>query len=240
MKTDKFVFAHKDVTCPVGWEVIDNRKSDLDHRMWSEIAGLKTVYDRYMQIEEEKKKDVKGEKLASFPPDFVCTAHYRRIMDPDCSNRTYITQPIVLNCSVAQHYAVCHFIEDLQLMGRAIKECYPNMVQISEQVLNGNIFIPYNIVNCQYSQFMDYVKFVITVLNKVAEYLGNPTFEEMKEIISKREQPKYEGRNNDIAYQARLYSFEAERLSTIYWLYCARQIPVFPAKVNLLEEGQKI
>ena len=240
MKTDKFIFTHTDCTCPEGWEVIDNRNSVLDHRMWSEIAGLKTVYDRYMQIEEEKKKDVKGEKLAPFPPDFVCTAHYRRIMDPNCSNRTYVAQPMVLQTTLAQQYAACHFIEDLQLMGKAIKECYPSIVQFAEQVLNGNIFIPYNIVNCQYKQFLDWVNFVITILNKVDEYLGHPNFDQMKEIISKRKQPMIEGRNNDISYQSRLYSFGSERLSTIYWLAISRQIPVFPAEVKLLEEGQKI
>jgi hypothetical protein len=116
-------------------------------------------------------------------------------------------------------------------MSNAIKECYPNMVQPAEMVLNGNIFLPYNIVNCQFGQFMDWATFVITVLKKVDEYLNHPTFETMKEIVSKREIPKVEGRNNDIDYQCRVYSFLSERLSTIYWLTCARQIPVYPAAI---------
>jgi hypothetical protein len=61
--------------------------------------------------------------------------------------------------------------------------------------------------------------------------MGNPTFEQMKEIISKREIPKNDGRNNDVAYQARVYSFLSERLSSIYWLAAAKQMPIYPAAI---------
>jgi hypothetical protein len=78
---------------------------------------------------------------------------------------------------------------------------------------------------------MDWTQFVMTVLKKVSEYLGNPDYDKMKEIISKREIPTVEGRNNDIDYQCRVYSFLSERLSTIYWLTAAKQMPVFPAAI---------
>ena len=240
MTACKFIFSHKDITCPEGYEVIDNSKSELDHRMYSELAGIYTVVNRFNKIKEEKAADKTGNTHQDFPPIWIQTNHYRRRMDSDCNNRTYVAQPFVLPCTVADQYATCHFLEDLQLMGKAIKECYPNMVQPAEQVINGNILIPYNIVNCQYGQFCDWTQFMFTVLKKVAEYMGNPTYEQMKEIISKREQPKSEKRNCDIDYQARIYSFLSERLSTIYWLSAAKQMPVFPAKINLLEEGQKI
>ena len=219
-----------------GFEIIDNRKSDLDHRLWSEIAGIKILYDRIKKQEDDARNGNKVEDI----PEWISLNHYRRIFDKDCHNRVYVAQPMILPCSVAQQYASMHFIDDLQLMGKAIKECYPNMVQASEQVLNGNIFIPYNIGIMPVKQFMDWMTFILTILKKVDEYLGQPNFDKMKEIISNRGQPKVDGRNNDIAYQARLYSFVSERLSTIYWLFVSRQIPVYPARVILLEEGQKI
>ena len=224
----KYILTHKDMEPVDGFEIIDNRDNkELDHRIWSELAGMQKVYDLVMKNKYEDS-------------EFISLNHYRRIIDPDCVNRTYIAQPIILQSSIAQHYAACHFIEDLQLMGNAIKECYPNMVQASEQIINGNIFIPYNIVNCTCGQFCDWYKFVFTILKKVFEYIGNPTFEQMKEIISKREQPNLEYRNNNITYQSRVSAFLSERISTIYWLTAAKKIPIFPAKVNLLEEGQKI
>lgn len=229
MQDCKFIFTHSDVTRPNGYELIDNRNSELDHRLWSEWSGIYSVMKKFEAMKKDKEADTTGKTNADFPPQWVQTNHYRRIMDPDCVNRTYVANPIILQGTIAQQYAACHFIEDLELMGKAIKECYPNMAQAAEQVLNSNILVPYNIVNCQYGQFIDWATFVITVLKKVAEYLNHPTFETMKEIISKREVPKVEGRNNDIDYQCRVYSFLSERLSTIYWLTCARQIPVFPA-----------
>ncbi len=237
----KFIFSHIDTEVPEGYTLIDNRENkELDHRLYSEVAGIDLLLKKFKETEKQKAADKTGNTHQDFPPTWVQTNHYRRRMDTDCCNRTYVAQPFVLPCSVAQHYATCHFMDDLQLMCKAIGETYPSMNQISEQALNGNIFLPYNIVNCQYGQFMDWATFVITVLKKVADYMGNPTFDEMKEIISKREQPKSDGRNNDIAYQARIYSFLSERLSTIYWLAISKQIPVYPAKINLLQEGQKI
>lgn len=232
MKGDcKLIFTHSDVTCPKGYELVDNRKSEIEHRMWSEWAGIYSTVKRFGQLQKDKEADTTGKTNTDFPPIWIQTNHYRRIMDPDCVNRTYVAQPIVLQGSLAQQYAACHFIEDLELMGKALKECYPNMVQVSEQVLNGNIFVPYNIVNCQYNQFMDWTQFVMTVLNKVAEYMGNPDYDKMKEIVSNRNVPTVEGRNNDIDYQCRVYSFLSERLSTIYWLTAAKQMPIFPAAI---------
>ena len=228
----KFIFTHKDTEVPEGYTLIDTRENkELDHRLYSEVSGLDLLLKKFKQTEQEKAADRTGNTHQDFPPIWVQTNHYRRRMDIDCCKRTYVSQPIVLQGSVAQNYASCHFIEDLQTMCKAIGECYPSMVQISEQVLNGNILIPYNIVNCQYGQFCDWAQFLITVLKKVADYMGNPTFEQMKEIISKREQPKNEGRNNDVAYQSRVYSFLSERASSCYWLAVAKQIPIYPAKI---------
>ena len=228
----KFIFSHKNIKVPEGYTLIDNRENkELDHRMYSEWAGIQYIVKKFEWMQKDKEADKSGKTNPEFPPIWIQTNHYRRIMDPDCSKRTYVAQPIVLQCSLAQQYAACHFFQDLELMGKAIKECYPNMVQVSEQVLNGNIFIPYNIVNCQYGQFCDWTTFVFTVLNKVAEYMGNPNYEQMKEIISKREIPKVEGRNNDIAYQARIYSFLSERISSIYWLAASKQMPIYPAAI---------
>lgn len=225
----KFIFSHKDITCPAGYETVDNRNSVLDHRLWSEWAGIDSVCRKFDTVNSEKTADKTGNTHPEFPPVWVQTNHYRRTIDPDCYGRTYVAQPVMLNCSVAQQYAACHFVEDLVNMGNAIKELYPHMVQVSEQVLNGNVFIPYNIVNCQYGQFRDWTEFVFKILNKVAEYMGNPDYEKMKEIISKREIPQAEKRNNDVAYQCRLYSFLSERLSTIYWIAASKRMPVFPA-----------
>ena len=237
----KFIFSHKEIKVPEGYTLIDNRENkELDHRLYSEIAGIDLLTKKFAEAEKAKESDTTGNTNPDFPPVWIQTNHYRRIMDTDCNNRTYVAQPIVLQNTLAQQYAACHFIEDLELMGKAIKSCYPNMLQAAEQVLNGRILVPYNIVNCQYGQFCDWATFVITVLKKTHELAGNHNYEDTLEIMKRREIPKVEGRNNDPVYQARWLSFLSERVSTIYFLTAARQMPIYPAKINLLEEGQKI
>lgn len=228
----KFIFSHKDIEVPEGYTLIDNRENnELDHRLYSEIAGIDLLAKKLAEAEKAKESDTTGNTNPDFPPVWITTAHYRRTPDPDCCNRTYVAQPIILQTSLAQHYAACHFIEDLELMGKAIKECYPNMVQTAEQILNGNILIPYNIFNMQYGQFKDYSKFVIDILKKTHELAGNHNYEDTLEIMKRREPPKVEGRNNDPVYQTRWLSFLSERVSTIYFLTAARQMPIYPMKI---------
>lgn len=234
--THKYILTHKDMEPVEGYEILDNRNNtELDHRIWSELAGMQLLFNRIMNEKNEN-------GMATFNDnDFISLSHYRRRIDPDCTNRFYIPQPIMFQESLASQYAQCHNIEDLQLCGQALKEEFPHLVQLFEQVLNGNIFIPYNIAILSVSQFKDYCNFLFKVLDNLHKKIGTETYEDRLDYI-KRYPEKYTGKNknNDPVYQARIEAFCSERLSTFYWLYVSKQIPVFPAKVNLLEKGQKI
>lgn len=230
----KYILTHKDMEPVEGFEIIDNRKSDLDHRLWSEIAGYKILFD----MVNEKNEDGSAKYGDN---EWVSLNHYRREFDKDAIDRTYVPQPFQLPCSVAEHYAIYHNIEDLKLCGQALKEEFPHLVQPFEQVLNGNIFIPYNMAILTVSQFKDYWNFLFKVLDNLHKKIGTDTYEDRLDYV-KRHPEWYTGKdkNNDPVYAARIESFCAERLSTFYWIYVSKQIPVFPARVNLLEEGQTI
>ena len=233
----KFIFFHKPIRKKdqkEGYIYIDNSTSSYDHRMFSEIAGFKILLDMVNELKEDG-----SAKYAD--SDWLSLNHYRREFDKDALNRTYIPQPMVLPTTVAAQYAVYHNIEDLQLCGQAVKEEFPHLVQPFEQVLNGNIFIPYNMAILTVSQFKDYCNFLFKVLDNLHKKIGTETYEDRLDYI-KRYSEKYTGKdkNNDVAYQARIESFCAERLSSFYWLYVSRQMPVFPALVTLIEKDQKI
>ena len=216
----KYILTHKDMEPVNGFEIIDNRENkELDHRIWSELAGMQMVYDIVM-----KNKYDDGE--------FISLSHYRRRIDPDCVNRFYVPQPMVLPTTVAAQYAVYHNIEDLKLCGQAVKDEFPHLVQPFEQVLNGNIFIPYNMAILTVSQFKDYWNFLFKVLDNLHKKIGTETYENRLDYV-KRHPEWYTGKdkNNDPVYAARIESFCAERLSTFYWIYVSKQIPVFPASV---------
>lgn len=216
----KYILTHKDMEPVEGFEIIDNRENkELDHRIWSELAGMQIVYDLVIKNKYEDS-------------EFISLSHYRRRIDPDCVNRFYVPQPMVLPTSVAAQYAVYHNIEDLQLCGQAVKEEFQHLVQPFEQVMNGNIFIPYNMAILSVSQFKDYCNFLFKVLDNLHKKIGTETYEDRLDYI-KRYPEKYTGKdkNSDPVYAARIESFCAERLSTFYWLYVSRQIPIFPASI---------
>ena len=220
----KVTFTHKPDTKSDGL-IIDNTKSPLDHRMFSEIAGFKILFD---MIEKGEIKD-----------DWISLNHYRREMDPDCTGRIYIPEPMILPCSVGQNYDLCHNVDDLILCGQVMKETHPHLVPWFENVINGRMFIPYNMGVMPTSQFKDYFTFLYTVLSKFMEKCGIKTYEDMENRVKLN--GKYKGHADDrVEYQVRVPSFLAERLSTLYWIFCSKQCPIFPGKVKLLEEGQKI
>jgi hypothetical protein len=103
------------------------------------------------------------------------------------------------------------------------------------------MLIPYIIGIMPEGQFRDYFNFLHTVLSKTMELMGCKTYEDMMKRVTEGDYVREnKGRDNRPEYQVRILSFLAERLATLYWKNIAMQAPVFPAKVNLLEEGQKI
>lgn len=215
-----YILTHKDMEPVEGFEIIDNRDNkELDHRIWSELAGMQLIYDIVIKNKYEDN-------------EFISLNHYRRRIDPDCVNRFYVPEPMVLPTTVAAQYAVYQNIEDLKLCGQAVKDEFPHLVQPFEQVLNGNIFIPYNMAILTVSQFKDYWNFLFKVLDNLHKKIGTETYEDRLDYI-KRYPEKYTGKdkNNDPVYAARIESFCAERLSTFYWIYVSKQMPIFPAKI---------
>ena len=216
----KYILTHKDMEPVDEFEIIDNRDNkELDHRIWSELAGMQLIYDIVIKNKYEDS-------------EFISLSHYRRRIDPDCVNRFYVPQPIVLPTTVAAQYAVYHNIEDLKLCGQAVKDEFPHLVQPFEQVLNGNIFIPYNMAILTVSQFKDYWNFLFKVLDNLHKKIGTETYEDRLDYI-KRYPEKYTGKdkNNDPVYAARIESFCSKRLSTFYWIYVSKQMPIFPASI---------
>jgi len=210
-----------------GFTVFDNTKSERDHRLYSEVAAFPEILKFYTSDDDNGK--------------WIQLNHYRRRFARDLYDRTAIPQPMTFTETLAAQYDYYHNLNDLSVMGKAIKELYPHLVQHVEQVLNGHVLIPYNICTCTVAQLKDYSNFLIAVLDKTLEMMGVKTYEDMVERVKNGNYNKdNQGRNNDVEYQARVLSFLSERLSTAYWLYISKNMPVFPWTIELLEKGQTI
>lgn len=214
----------------------NDQNTELDHRMYSEVAGFQLFWEHLKKEMEVKQTD------HVVPDDFFSLNHYRRLFDRDLCNRHYVPQPMILPSSVGQHYAYFHNQKDLQASVEAMKQCFPHLVDGYVQTLNGNRFIPYNICITTAGTLCDYFNYLITVLKKTMEIIGITDYESAIKHVEN--DPEYtrnlENRNPDIKYQARIPSFITERLSTYYWLLVSQKVPVFPGRIMLLEKGQTI
>lgn len=202
----------------------------LDDRIWSELAAYKGLMDSLAKREADDK---------ALSEEWIQFNHYRRKFDRDYYNRVTVPEMVVLPVPVWQHYQQCHNGEDLRVMCDVVKEKTPVVVSALERALNGNMLIPYTITTLPYNLFKDYVNFLYTILDEVLKRLNVKTYEDM---LKRVDSDAYKGKLDDRPeYQARIVSFMAERLATAYFFRLMELgQPVFVARVEKLEEGQKI
>lgn len=235
----QFIFSHKDLppNFPYNdYEIIRNDEcTELDHHIWSELAGFKILYNRIVNEKDENGLLLWNEN------DYISLNHYRRLMDRNYFNKTCVPTQFMLETSLYEAYNTYHNIDDLKLCIQVLIEEFPHLEQIANQVLNDNKFIPYNMGIMTVSQFKDYAKFLFKILYNLNKKIGTNTYEERLEYI-KNNPDKYTGeaKDNKIEYQARIEGYCAERMSTIYWFYMAKQIPILSVPVYLMEEQQTI
>lgn len=229
----KIVFYHKNIKqSPLKDAIlINNANSDLDHRMWSELAGYKLLYDMI---------NTKDDINEWHPFEFISLNHYRRIFDENITNKTIIPIPMIIPCTLSNQYAIYHNINDLKIMESVVKTKYPYLSENFDKVMNGNILIPYTIGIMPVNQFKDYWCFLYDVLSEVLKVMNISTFDEMLNKVKNDNNYIGEYKNEKPEYQARVLSFLAERLSTLYWFYLSDLIPIYFGKVKLLEENQII
>lgn len=203
----------------------------LDDRLWSEIAAYKGLMDSLVKKETYENQA---------PIDWLQFNHYRRKFDRDIYNRLAVPEMVVLPVPVWKHYEDCHNGDDLRLMCDIVKEKTPVMIPALERTLNGNLLIPYTIATLPYNLFKDYVNFLYTILSEVLKKMKVETYEDMIKHVTDND--KYKGKLDDRPeYQARVVSFLAERLGTAYFNRLTEiGQPVFVAKVEKLEENQKM
>ena len=232
----RYIFTHDDnFVAPEGYETINNKHSDLDHRIWSELAGYKMLFDK---INSEK---AENGMLAFDDNDWICLNHDHRYFDKDYCNRHTVAAPMVMDHSLAQQYAFYHNIEDLKLCGQSLKEEFPHLVKNFENCLNANVFIPYTICITTVGQFKDYWNFLFRVLSNFHKKLGDHDYEGRLEFVkSHPELYTGDGKDNRPEYQSRIEAFLCERLATMYWGLCATRFPVFTATIQFTREGETI
>lgn len=208
------------VLCPKGttienWPEITYFDSPLDNRMWSEIAAMFWI-----------RNNIKA--------DFITINHYRRLLGNMPMNISY-AEPINVGCSIAEQYKTYHNIDDLMLCSNIIKDLYPDFYNTWLYTLQSPLFYPYNMVSFPQEIYNDYIdgmsKILFTFLNCIKVNSYDDMLKRIETIPTYTEDNK--ARNTDKKYQARLLSFLAERISSMYINHLIMSNSIcYPAKVK--------
>lgn len=183
------------------WPEIIYFDSPLDNRIFSELSAMIWI-----------RNNIKS--------DFITINHYRRLLENMPFDICY-AEPINIGCSIAEQYKVFHNIDDLMLCSNIIKNLYPELYNIWLYTLQSPIFYPYNMVSFPQPIYSDYIdkmsKILFTFLNCIKVNNYDDMLKRIETIPTYTENNN--ARNTDKVYQARLVSFLAERITSMYINY---------------------
>ena len=163
--------------------------------------------------------------------DWACLCAYRRKIYPRIGIQ--VANPIKFPCSVLQQLEHYH--------SRIIVDALAKALPKEElAVLNGNLFVPYNIFCAPRQVIGDWLSFVIPRVTQTMQILGCPQdIKGVKELVKTTDLIKpAQDKNISLDYQARIGGFLAERINTIFWL--TRNYGQSYQDVRLLEQNQRI
>lgn len=189
---------------------LDFVKSDgfLDNRMWSEMTQIYYIW-----------------KHPELQNDWIGLSHYRRYFE-FMNDIPELTKPVV-----AKHilnpfnnyvqYDICHNSRDLMTTLNIIREKKSEYYPAFITMMDNHRYLPYNMFILPKALFNEYCEFVFGILEEFDKAIGvnNDYINMIKHIGQQRERyvEKSGYPSNDFGYQARLFGFIAERLTTAFF-----------------------
>ena len=147
---------------------------------------------------------------------------------------TLVAKPLQWGCSVLDQLANYHCPIYCDVLHTILP---PNEFNL----LQRNVFFPYNIAQMSGQQIKHYVSFIKEREDAFFKYLGfQPTLDNCRKFVTSEpyvlEQTIHD-KNLNVEYQSRIGAFIMERLNTIYWQLVGNFVPM---EVVLLEKNQRI
>lgn len=202
------LISDKDIKNDTNLELI---KSDgfLDNRMWSELTQIYYIW-----------------KHPELQADWIGLSHYRRYFD-FMNDIPELTKPIVATSTLNMFnnyasYDICHHGKDLLTAVKLMKTLCPEYLKYGIKMLDSHYLLPYNMFILPKELFNEYCEFMFTILFAFDKQIkvNNDYIEMIKHIGDYRETyvEKTMKPNNTYEYQARLYGFIGERLTTTFFI----------------------
>lgn len=146
-----------------------------------------------------------------------------------------VAKPLTFKRTIKEQYERCHNIEDLYIVSGILAEKYPDYINVWNKFLNGYIMFPYNMFIMKKDEFLEYIKFMRTILDEFVNVIGKD--------IDKRIYSNYEkyikdfSPNDEVWYQFRIAGYLAERLTNAWILKNHNRIGT--CAVTITEEKYK-
>lgn len=189
---------------------LDFVKSDgfLDNRMWSEMTQIYYIW-----------------KHPELQADWIGLSHYRRYFE-FMNDIPELTKPVIAKHIVNPYnnyaqYDVCHNSTDLLLTLNIIGKKKPEYYGAFIAMMDSHKYFPYNMFILPKDLFNEYCEFVFEILKEFNKTINvNNNYINMVQRIGKYRERYVEKSgypSNDFGYQARLFGFIAERLTTAFF-----------------------
>ena len=168
-------------------------------------------------------------------PKYVGFCHYRKFfgflnqipnMDEIFSEYDCIVaKPLVSKKNMAQQYAITCNIDDVAIMGKIIKEKYPEYIDGYNKFFTGNVLMMANMFIMKREDFYKWYDFVMGVIDEYLKVVGTDIRKRIEDNKDKYLKDFYP--NNTIEYQYRIGGFLAERLTNIFMLAHFKKLKPF-------------
>lgn len=164
--------------------------------------------------------------------DWVSLNAYRRKLKLGIG--TLVAAPIQFSCSILDQLSAFHSPIYCDILHTILPANEFNLLQ-------RNLFVPYNIAQMPVPQIKHYVAFMKEREDAFFKCLGFvPTVENCRKFVTSEPsvlEQTIPDKNVNVEYQARIGAFIAERLNTVYWQLVGNFVPT---EVVLLENNQRI
>jgi hypothetical protein len=125
-----------------------------------------------------------------------------------------VPKPNHFNCTVYEHYRLCHHIQDLDIALQIIRDADPSYETAITLLCNQTYLHSYNMFIMHKSLFFEYTRWLFALLERIESQIST------------------EGRNT---YQKRVSAFLAERLFNLWLIRQATRIKLIEKEVLLFE-----
>ena len=147
---------------------------------------------------------------------------------------TLVAQPLQWKCSVLAQLANYHSPIYCDVLHTILPQNEFNLLQ-------NNVFFPYNIFQANKQQIKNWVTFIKEREDAFFKCLGFvPSADNCRKFVTSEPsilEQTIPDKNVNVEYQARIGAFISERLNTIYWQLVGNFVPT---EVVLLEENQRL